>query len=290
MTIGLLRQEDLQTGSERARQGRYRPRVTLRRKLPIVAATLAVALASGAAIAAGWTKHDVSNQYGQATTSTNAPSASAAGLSGFKLDFKNGDHKIRSIAVTRDTSSVTTTLADGNGDDPYTIWAQYTAVPMTTADGSAECREMCQIKIDRPPSAGAHLVIRGFWFQRNGSDANLRRITVDPDPSHGVIDVQFVDNGFSNYRARVQYGYVDASRVKGTHRSAGDRVRQETSLMLTREPGQPLLQGFDVRFRNTDHYLRTFGIEPTSSQWRVTFNDKNTDDDYQVSVDYLILK
>lgn len=260
-------------------------------KLPLVVSTVVVLGGiSSLAIAAGWTKHDVSIELARGSTTTNATEAPQSALSGFKLEFRGGDHEIKSIGVIRDSNSVTTTFADNDGNDAYRMWAQYTAVPMRVVDATGDCSEVCEIAIERPPSPGAQLVIRGFSVQRNGSDANLRRIAIDPDPDRGVVTVEFSDNGRSYYRARVQYGYVDATHVAGTHRASGQRRRQEQSLVLPRVPGQPMLQGFDVRFRTGDHHLRTFAIEPTATAYRVTFNDNNTDDEYQVSVDYLVLK
>mgnify|MGYP001606669905 CR=1 FL=1 len=124
------------------------------------------------------------------------PALSAVhGLRGFKLQFENGDHKLRRIGVVGEGRFVTFALADGNGDDPFLARAEFVNL---SAGQMAEVAGIGGGKFEIPLPAGpaGHVpVLAGFEFRRaDGSDANLRNIGLWLDSERGVARVSLVDD------------------------------------------------------------------------------------------------
>lgn len=116
-------------------------------------------------------------------------------LRAFKLQFQNGDHKLRRVGVFAEDRFVTFALADGNGDDPFLAHAEF----VNLADGAmAEVAGIGGGKFEIPLPAGpsGHVpVLAGFEFRRtDGTDANLRNIGVWLDTTRGVVRVSLIDD------------------------------------------------------------------------------------------------
>lgn len=124
------------------------------------------------------------------------PALSAVhGLRGFKLQFQNGDHKLRRIGVMGEDRFVTFALADHNGDDPFLAHAEFVNL---SAGQLAEVAGIGGGKFEIPLPAGPaqHVpVLAGFEFRRaDGTDANLRNIGLWLDSERGVVRVSLIDD------------------------------------------------------------------------------------------------
>lgn len=116
-------------------------------------------------------------------------------LRGFKLQFQNGDHKLRRLGVLAEDRFVNFALADSNGDDPFLAHAELINL---SAGQMAEVAGIGGGKFEIPLPAGpaGHVpVLAGFEFRRNdGSDANVRNIGVWLDAGRGVARVSLIDD------------------------------------------------------------------------------------------------
>ena len=116
-------------------------------------------------------------------------------LRGFKLQFQNGDHKLRRIGVVAEDRFVNFALADSNGDDPFLAHAEFLNL---SAGKMAEVAGIGGGKFEIPLPAGpaGHVpVLAGFEFRRaDGGDANLRNIGVWLDTERGVARVSLIDD------------------------------------------------------------------------------------------------
>ena len=116
-------------------------------------------------------------------------------LRGFKLQFQNGDHKLRRLGVTAEDRFVNFALADSNGDDPFLAHAEL----LNLSGGQmAEVAGIGGGKFEIPLPAGpaGHVpVLSGFEFRRaDGSDANLRNVGIWLDSQRGVARVSLIDD------------------------------------------------------------------------------------------------
>lgn len=117
------------------------------------------------------------------------------GLRGFKLQFQNGDHKLRRLGVAAEDRFVTFALADNNGDDPFLGHAEFVNL---SAGQMGEVAGIGGGKFEIPLPAGPanHVpVLSGFEFRRaDGTDANLRNIGLWLDNERGVVRVSMIDD------------------------------------------------------------------------------------------------
>ncbi len=117
------------------------------------------------------------------------------GLRGFKLQFQNGDHKLRRLGVVAEDRFVTFALADNNGDDPFLAHAEFINL---SAGQMGEVAGIGGGKFEIPLPAGPanHVpVLSGFEFRRTeGTDANLRNIGLWLDTERGVVRVSLIDD------------------------------------------------------------------------------------------------
>jgi hypothetical protein len=123
-------------------------------------------------------------------------------LRGFLLSFGNGDHKLRQIGVLPNGRYTDFSWSDSNGDDPFRADASYVtfsggSMGEVIADGSGKFR----IALPTPQQAGHVLVLRGFEFRRaDGTDANLRNISVWLDGTRNVAEVSLIDDQGLDFR------------------------------------------------------------------------------------------
>lgn len=252
------------------------------------ASLLAMAFAPYTTYETGWVS-------GHGSRTLTKGSASTPGLlSGFRLEFSNGDHEVKQLGMLHTDRTVTAALADNDGNDPFAFRARYRAVPARTLETESLCREgRCTLNIS-PPRANETFVLRGFMFHRLRNDANIESISVEPNPGRGTLAVSFVDRDRRarnpDVRVTVEYAYVSNTRIRGTRTQRSTRRRGEQKLELDRSlRGPAVLQGFSFRFTNGDHHLKQFAIEQHDRQFQLMFNDNNTDDSYDAKISYAVL-
>ena len=159
------------------------PRIPVR-PAPVAAATWSTANAS----------IDDLRDHGDAANQPALPGVVA--LRGFQLRFRNGDHKLRRIAVLPGDRFTRFSLSDSNGDDGFSANAMYATFSAGSV-GEVGARGGGKFEIQLPgnPPPGHTLVLRGFEFRRrDGTDANLRNIGVWMDSARRVARVSLIDD------------------------------------------------------------------------------------------------
>lgn len=151
-----------------------------------------------------WSQADAAaNGLSDEGNAGNQPALSqVVALRGFLMAFGNGDHKIRRIGVRPDGRFTRFSFADSNGDDPFRANASYAtfsqgSIGEVTATGGGKFA----IKLPTPPQPGHTLVLRGFEFRRtDGTDANLRNISVWLDGARNLAEVSLTDDQGMDFR------------------------------------------------------------------------------------------
>ena len=145
------------------------------------------------------------SENGMKDTMDVAASSSLGGVSalaGFRFRFNNGDHKLRRIGVLPKDRYASFSLADSNGDDPFSAVASW-AVISAGRSGSVSASGGGQFEIPLPGGkvAGHKLVLSGFEFRRkDGTDANVRSIGVWLDSDRAVARVMLMDDQGPDFR------------------------------------------------------------------------------------------
>ena len=139
----------------------------------------------------------------EAVIASSKPLGKAPLLSGFRLSFENGDHRVRRIAIVPNDRTMTASLSDGNGDDPFEAGAAW-HVPSHGAIGGSVTQGgggVFDIDIPRGP-AGSVLVLSGFDFKRaDNSDANIRSFAVKLDSASSKARVTLLDDQGMDFTA-----------------------------------------------------------------------------------------
>jgi len=163
------------------------------------------------------------------------------GLSGFSLEFRNGDHHIGWIGAGARTYSSSEVSADdfllvfsdrdygvagSESGDPVEMWARYRDLeplgrpgddppPGYRPDGPRRRllvggRGRGTTRVTMPALPRDMLfVLCGFSFRTSGSNHNLLALAVAPSPYDGFIDVTYRDNdGNDDYSCEVSYSAV----------------------------------------------------------------------------------
>lgn len=217
-------------------------------------------------------------------------------LKSFSLEFKNGDHKIRKLGLLPSIDRVDVAMADVDGADPYKFNAQFMKIPWSGSSTrvSKSCNGACSLEIKHPISSNDKMhqqifVLRGFHFERDSKDFNVRRISIRANVASKKIDVVYQDNTASKFTVTVDYTLLHKDLLKPAASASGQRKAGEATLKV-KTPGAPaglaILSGFDIQFDNGDHHLKQFAIKRVTGAYNVVFNDQNTDDPYRVTIDY----
>ncbi len=226
------------------------------------------------------------------------------GLKGFVLDFRNGEHKLKTAEVLVDRNrELRIGWGDNDGNDPMSYRVQVGQLrgrAMGEATNSTRCSKgTCKVPIQRP-RRGETFVLTGFSFVRNKGDTNVRRLAIKPRPEAGIVEVTFIDTRAFNYKARIRYAYVSgpaterserSSRRGGTYGAAKPKLpARPVGARVGRTGGNRFLQGFDLQFTNGGHDLRSFGVTEHARGYELFWNDADLDDPCQLSVNYVVLR
>jgi len=220
-------------------------------------------------------------------------------MSGFELGFgKGNDHQISKIGVEPETERlpghVHFTFHENDDDDffrPFYTYLAFDGNQSRRLTSSMVCEGSCIVPIDFP-RGGEAFVLSGFSIDQINDRSNLRKLSIRPY-NRGNMRVEFADNGSKRYRVQLHYLYIQESLVAGRNtvsvarrQDSGERLK-----LVSREPGQVLLQGFEFEFLNGDHRIGEISLLADSpSSFLVKFNDQNADDPYHVEIDYIILQ
>lgn len=143
------------------------------------------------------------NNRNEAVIATSKPLGQTPLLSSFLLNFENGDHKIRRIAIVPDDRTMIASLADSNGDDPFAAGATW-HIPSHGAVGGSVTQAgggVFDIDIPRGP-AGSVLILSGFDFKRaRDSDANIRSFAIKLDSTTAKARVTLLDDQGMDFTA-----------------------------------------------------------------------------------------
>lgn len=122
-------------------------------------------------------------------------------LESFKLDFSNGDHKIRRIGVLADARFARFSFADQDSNDPFEAAALWWDVPSAVA-GEVSGVGRQRIEIELPGRlAGHRLLLRGFEVRRaDGTDANVRTFGISLDSGTGTASIILSDDMGPDWR------------------------------------------------------------------------------------------
>ncbi|MEZ5331915.1 MAG: hypothetical protein R2991_07630 [Thermoanaerobaculia bacterium] len=236
-----------------------------------------------------WFRHD-------AAMGLSDSGAAALALAGFQLTFGPGrDHGVAQIAVW-DAGLAIEYALHGHGDDYFLprSWHLPVVASRLVDTEARQCSGPCTIPID-PPAAGEVFVLRGLRFARARERSGVRRFSVRPDPGRGVVHVELSERGASAYRASLQYAYLPATEVTAQLRAEASRSAGsgEETLVVSRQEGVAALQGFSLELAAGARPLGDLAIVPSVAgppAFRVRFNDRDPDEAYAVSIDYVLVR
>ncbi|MBN1427428.1 MAG: hypothetical protein JXB07_03525 [Anaerolineae bacterium] len=230
------------------------------------------------------------------------------GLSGFRFNFKGGDHHFGSLVSTFDSPGVVgccsgswyTKLSDYNSDDAYWYDIRWQELPpgITYGSGGESVKMDGQehwITIGHNYTLFTRPVLTGFKISGDGrSDSHLERISIllvgEARPGYGypepIMARVRLGGGGADKSVRISYALVPTRNlsmygydIKGTSSNGNERTG-------TLSAGNPVLLGFDLRFKNGAHHVDRVGVEVWPFNWRVTFEDHNHDDPYEYAIYY----
>jgi hypothetical protein len=217
-------------------------------------------------------------------------------LNSFFLRFTRSDHEINSLGFMPTSDRIHIALADQNGDDKYNFDAVFLSSPSVgkrrkatgDCDGS---HHPCYLPIDLPDAEkGNVFVLQGFKFKRkNTNDANVRRIMVRGNLPAKRVEVLFIDNGKTPYRAEVQFFTSVPSHYSKVGSITGSTTSEPMLKLKTNKSSErTVMSGFDVQFDNGDHHLTELSITPSGLEIEVVLRDWNGDDPFHATIDYAV--
>lgn len=205
-------------------------------------------------------------------------------LNTFELGFRNGDHKVRKIALTTTSSSATAAFTDKNADDPIRFRGRYyKASSAHKYTASATCEGACTIPIKPRPYGTATLALQGFKIERSSGDSNVRKLEIRPTDDRKSFRVEYRDNGTFSFKVTLQYAWVATGAGVIEVSATGQRTASQRNAVIpmsaTSKSTSGVLQGFSFEFLNGDHHVKDIAVLQNSQrQYSVRFNDDNYDD------------
>jgi hypothetical protein len=240
------------------------------------------------------------------------------GLSGFLLDYRDGDHHKKIIQAGYfpwdgiDDYIGLVDYQDSNGDDFYTYQLNGIALPTGTIYGDpirgcsdntdpGDYHDYSQNIEITPYDARYVPVLVGFrLYLDQNRDHHFYKMLVHvygrdtPNGKSLWLRTNFRDSSPTNdkYCYEVNYALVPASRVR-----ASDMVTHTTgaayptgSDTLGFDASQPVLQGFELFYFLTDHHVDQVGAVLKPNRVRVWLNDQNDDEKFSWRIHYVDLR
>ncbi|MCA9546248.1 MAG: hypothetical protein KC613_17710 [Myxococcales bacterium] len=214
-----------------------------------------------------------------------------AALVDFELSHFGGfDHKVHAVVVRGGTGGARFELTDGQTRrlptyDAKARWFQDEALSGRTATVQQRCRVRCLIPL---PRTDGQWVLGGFSLRRPGQKEDfVLQLAVQVEPSQRHVEVIFRDKGRDvDFDAIVDLVSVPKALIRGTASPKGHTDRNVVQLGRPRRGELPLLAGFDVRFLNSDHKLRSLIVRSGggASTHSVYFWDARPDDPFEAAL------
>lgn len=224
------------------------------------------------------------------------------GISGFYFKFKDPDHHIKCIATGHlfdffppyngqfVTSHAVLNFTDNSDSRPYEYRLFESDLPKDTVFGGAICRPTVGAAIRKYQTGDVNYnyepVIAGFLFSKN-EDTHIKSLGYQLEPAEDAYFIYFRDKKPDE---AVDF-WVSYAMVKSTHVYCKGSVTGKARGSAYREisASHPFLQGFNLRFTNDDHHIQEVGVILKPGKMNVYFNDKNDDDEFEYTIQYLDL-
>jgi hypothetical protein len=226
--------------------------------------------------------------------------SSVPALRGFDIRYTNGDHQIRDMYLGYwSGGDYAVILKDSSGADP--IAGTIKLMDVRALDSyryrltRSDCVGICRIDLPWVVPREYALVLLGFDFhystEDGGPDTNIRELSVDPAPQNAYINVRFGDSaGRTPYHAQVDFTFIRSTHLSLYDRRVSSPTPVRGSQTVTRTAGEALLQGFSLRFTESDHFLGRFGVDLTGNRIAVWFHDRDLNDPFLWWVKYAVLR
>jgi hypothetical protein len=226
--------------------------------------------------------------------------SSVPALRGFDVRYTNGDHQIRDMYLSLwNRGDYAVILKDSSGVDPIAGTIKLMDVQSLGSYRyrltKTDCVGTCRINLPWVVPREYALVLIGFDVhystEDGGPDTNIRELSVDPFPQNAYINVRFGDSsGRTPYHAQLDFTFVRSTYLSLYDRRVSSPVPVRGSQTVMRTPGEALLQGFSLRFTESDHFLERFGVDLTGNRIAVWFHDRDRNDPFVWSVKYALLR
>ena len=215
----------------------------------------------------------------------------------FKYSFRSEDHHVRRLGVLQGSQSFLAFLGDKNSDDLFDMRARYLALdhPEIVRGETAAIGEIGRsVKLLDRPHGQFVFVLRGFKLMYG-----KRRQDKDDKEDHHVDEIgvwevggrlHVVLNDKNNddpFKYKVQYAFVPRHLISSVETASGTAVAADAQPI---SDGIPLLRGFHVNFRSSDHHLQLLEVETKRGNVKVSYYDKNRDDKFDWKVYTATLK
>jgi len=214
-----------------------------------------------------------------------------AGLTTFELrywgPFGPVDHHVRDVAAgfmgQGGEWKTWVELSDNRGDDWYEWTAIATELPPETTFHEASGHEWYGRTRMLIPAVGKVPVLTGFSIIFNCSDHHLRTMEVRlfDEGNHVYVETDFKDDEHREYTYNVAYALVPREKVSRTQHFTGTATG---SVTRSRPRGLPVLQGFQLSFKDADHHIRQIGIRLDPENLVINYGDYNHDDKFDYDV------
>ena len=188
-----------------------------------------------------------------------------------------------------DNGNLRLTYQDKEGNDEYFYNIGHELVSGVTRFRMRDvgCRGGCTRPINRPDADSAFAIV-GFQFSYfSTTDHHVDEIAIQE--REGVLEVAYNDkNDDDTFSYVVDYVWLNGQRLL----SSGSR--NGTARGGARSPlpsgGTRLVGGFRLNFTSQDHHIRDVGVRLVGSDIEVYYGDKNFDDQFSWTVDYVTLR
>lgn len=211
-------------------------------------------------------------------------------LSSFKLEFQNGDHKIHTIRLMPMGGDAHISLADKDGNDPFSVDATWWNVPGATM-GVVDFQYGEKQKTMPNLHANTSLAIAGFeTYLATGNDCHIEQIAIGFSPDQKKINVDFGKGCNKTPKIRVLYSEIPNNVIKDKGSITGADRNVANISGSQPKSDKYLIQGFNIKFTNGGHFLQSVGIHLKGAAREViSWQDNNRDDPIDFRVDWLEL-